>query len=156
MPPEQCRAAAFTLGGGEAHHALRVLRVREGERVMMLDGRGQELHCAVTGQKRDTLSLQIIERKTIPPPPCAITLLQAVPKGKIFESVIQKATELGTVRDLEKYGVADDRIYVSMERNMKCGVGFCGHCQFGPTFVCKDGPVFRYDLLAPLLRVREL
>ena len=34
---------------------------------------------------------------------------------------------------------------VSMERNMKCGVGLCGHCQLGPTFVCKDGPVFRYD-----------
>ena len=36
-------------------------------------------------------------------------------------------------------------IYLSMERNMKCAVGFCGHCQFGPVFVCQDGPVFRYD-----------
>jgi NAD(P)H-flavin reductase len=32
-----------------------------------------------------------------------------------------------------------------MERNMKCAVGFCGHCQLGPEFVCKDGPIFRYD-----------
>jgi NAD(P)H-flavin reductase len=42
-----------------------------------------------------------------------------------------------------------------MERNMKCAVGFCGHCQFGPTFVCKDGPVFRLDEIAPIFGVRE-
>ena len=42
-------------------------------------------------------------------------------------------------------------IWVSLERNMKCGVGLCGHCQFGPTFVCKDGPVFRFDRVAPAL-----
>ena len=46
--------------------------------------------------------------------------------------------------------------WISMERNMKCGVGFCGHCQFGPLFVCKDGPVFRYDRVASLLGVREV
>ena len=49
-----------------------------------------------------------------------------------------------TVRDLQKHGVALEDIYISMERNMKCAVGFCGHCQFGPTFICKEGPVFRY------------
>jgi len=43
-----------------------------------------------------------------------------------------------------------------MERNMKCGVGFCGHCQFGPLFICKDGPVFRYDQVASLLGIREV
>jgi len=42
-------------------------------------------------------------------------------------------------------GVAMDRIYLSIERNMKCAVGLCGHCQFGSEYVCKDGPVFRYD-----------
>ncbi len=51
--------------------------------------------------------------------------------------------------------VADDTIYLSMERNMKCAIGFCGHCQFGPVFVCKDGPVFRYDRLRDLLRLKE-
>jgi NAD(P)H-flavin reductase len=43
-----------------------------------------------------------------------------------------------------------------MERNMKCAVGFCGHCQFGPVFVCRDGPVFRYDRVRALLPVKEL
>jgi len=49
------------------------------------------------------------------------------------------------VRDLLTRGMAADRIYLSLERNMKCAVGFCGHCQFGPKFICKDGPVLRYD-----------
>jgi NAD(P)H-flavin reductase len=47
-----------------------------------------------------------------------------------------------TIAELEKLGVSQENIFISMERNMKCAVGFCGHCQFGPTFVCKDGPVF--------------
>ncbi len=52
-------------------------------------------------------------------------------------------------------GVRPERIFLSMERNMNCAVGLCGHCQFGPTFVCKDGPVFRYDLLEPFLSVED-
>ncbi len=50
-----------------------------------------------------------------------------------------------TVIELLKRGVKPENMYVSMERNMKCGVGFCGHCQLGGEFVCKDGPVFRFD-----------
>jgi NAD(P)H-flavin reductase len=46
------------------------------------------------------------------------------------------------VRELESRGVAQKDVYLSMERNMKCAVGFCGHCQLGPYFICKDGPVF--------------
>jgi NAD(P)H-flavin reductase len=61
-----------------------------------------------------------------------------------------------TISALADLGVTSDRIYVSMERNMRCAVGTCGHCQLGPWFVCRDGPVFRYDMLAPWLRVREL
>jgi len=57
---------------------------------------------------------------------------------------------------LRDAGVAADRIYLSMERNMKCAIGLCGHCQFGPDFICKDGPVMRYDRVAPILAVREI
>ena len=53
-------------------------------------------------------------------------------------------------------GMDADRIYLSMERNMKCAIGLCGHCQFGPTFVCKDGPVMRYDRIAGIFAVREI
>jgi NAD(P)H-flavin reductase len=63
---------------------------------------------------------------------------------------------LFTVRELERRGLIQPRVHVSLERNMKCGIGLCGHCQLGPTFVCKEGPVYRYDQVAPLLGVREL
>jgi NAD(P)H-flavin reductase len=53
-------------------------------------------------------------------------------------------------------GVPPRDVHVSMERNMQCGIGLCGHCQFGPTFVCKDGPVYRWSDIAPLLAVREI
>jgi NAD(P)H-flavin reductase len=59
-------------------------------------------------------------------------------------------------RELEDRGVRPESIYLSMERNMKCAVGFCGHCQLGPTFICKDGPVFPLPRIAPLWDVREL
>jgi NAD(P)H-flavin reductase len=60
------------------------------------------------------------------------------------------------VVELRNRGLGADQIFVSMERNMKCAVGFCGHCQFGPTFICKDGPVFPYSRIDALARVREL
>jgi NAD(P)H-flavin reductase len=57
---------------------------------------------------------------------------------------------------LRERGMAGTDIYVSMERNMKCAAGLCGHCQFGPLFICKDGPVFTYDRIAELMTVREI
>jgi len=57
---------------------------------------------------------------------------------------------------LRQRGLGTDRIFLSMERNMKCAIGFCGHCQFGPAFVCRDGPVFRFDRIAPFFNIREI
>lgn len=57
---------------------------------------------------------------------------------------------------LAKLGLADDQIYVSMERNMKCAIGRCGHCQYGGDFICKDGPVFTFDEISDRFRVRAL
>jgi NAD(P)H-flavin reductase len=61
-----------------------------------------------------------------------------------------------TASALTAAGVSGERIYLSMERNMKCAIGLCGHCQFGPDFVCKDGPVMPYDRIAAILALREL
>jgi NAD(P)H-flavin reductase len=58
-------------------------------------------------------------------------------------------------RDLTERGIPATDIWMTMERNMKCGIGLCGHCQFGPLFVCKDGPVFRYDQVSELYTVKE-
>ncbi len=52
--------------------------------------------------------------------------------------------------------IPPERMYLSLERNMKCGQGLCGHCQFGPFFICRDGPVFRFDALAPFFNVEDL
>jgi NAD(P)H-flavin reductase len=67
------------------------------------------------------------------------------------EAMIHATAELLLSRD-----VPAGRIQVSLERNMKCGVGHCGHCQLGPLLVCRDGPVVTYETAAPLLAVREL
>ena len=57
---------------------------------------------------------------------------------------------------LQDAGLEAESIYLSMERNMKCAVGFCGHCQFGPVFICRDGPVFRYDRIREFLALKEI
>jgi NAD(P)H-flavin reductase len=61
-----------------------------------------------------------------------------------------------TANALLPTGVRADAVFVSMERNMKCAAGLCGHCQFGPHFVCKDGPVFPYGRVRELMTVREI
>ncbi len=52
-------------------------------------------------------------------------------------------------------GIAKESIWISMERNMQCAVGQCGHCQLGPHFVCKQGPVFRFEAMEPYLKYRD-
>lgn len=61
-----------------------------------------------------------------------------------------------TVAALQNHGVPDAHMFVSMERNMHCAVGLCGHCQLGPEFICKDGPVFSFERIAPVFHAREL
>jgi 16S rRNA (uracil1498-N3)-methyltransferase len=100
LPPEQCRGSTFTLTDGEAHHAARVLRVQPGERVTVLDGAGGEFHCEVGAVTKREVPLRVLEKKVHSAPPWQITLLLAVPKGKIIESIIEKATELGARRIL--------------------------------------------------------
>jgi len=61
-----------------------------------------------------------------------------------------------TADALAALGIPAGRIRVSLERNMRCGAAWCGHCQFGPLLVCRDGPVVSYDRAAALMSVREL
>jgi NAD(P)H-flavin reductase len=61
-----------------------------------------------------------------------------------------------TAAALETAGVHPDCIFGSVERNMQCGIGRCGHCQLGPSLVCRDGPVYRWSELAHWLAIREL
>ncbi|MBI2939837.1 MAG: FAD/NAD(P)-binding protein [Chloroflexi bacterium] len=61
-----------------------------------------------------------------------------------------------TERELRQRGIPPERIYLSLERNMKCAIAMCGHCQYGPLFICKDGPVFPYSQIEFLFEVREI
>jgi anaerobic sulfite reductase subunit B len=61
-----------------------------------------------------------------------------------------------TIDALIARGVAPGMIQVSMERHMDCGIGLCGHCQLGPTLICRDGPVYVYPEIAPWMEAREL
>lgn len=82
----------------EAHHALDVLRLGVGDEVTTLDGRGKVRECLVSQCSRREVRLSLKSEVQAPPRPCAMSLIQAIPKGKTFETIIQKATELGATQ----------------------------------------------------------
>jgi 16S rRNA (uracil1498-N3)-methyltransferase len=98
LPPGSTQGDSLRLDGREAHHALHVLRLQRGELITVLDGVGNEFLCAVENSSRHAVTLSVSLKYFTPPLPCSITLLQAVPKGKIIENIIQKAVELGARR----------------------------------------------------------
>lgn len=98
LPPEQCQAGEILLAGREAHHGLRVLRLGRGDRVMVFDGIGHEYECEVIESKQPSIRLQVKQETFHPQAPCRLTLWQAIPKGKLMDAIVQKATELGVSR----------------------------------------------------------
>jgi len=98
LPPAACSGSTLSLDGREAHHALHVLRIRQGERVLVLDGAGREFTCELVEANRDSVGLAVRESRTVQALPWSLGLVQAIPKGKIIEAIIQKATELGVAR----------------------------------------------------------
>jgi 16S rRNA (uracil1498-N3)-methyltransferase len=114
LPPAQCETLPLLLTGREAHHGVHVLRIRAGEQVAVLDGVGHEFLCEVQDCGRDKIRLGVVEKKWVSPPPWQITLMQAVPKGKIIESIIQKATELGAARIVP---LLSERVVMHLDEN---------------------------------------
>jgi 16S rRNA (uracil1498-N3)-methyltransferase len=98
LPPEECQADELSLSGAEAHHARDVLRLGKGERVVVLDGVGHEYSAVVRAFAGDSIRLTVEEKRQHARFNGEITLLQAVPKGKIMDGIVQKATELGVFR----------------------------------------------------------
>jgi len=98
LPPEQCHGPELLLSGGEAHHAAHVLRIRRGDRALVLDGAGGEYVTEVQDLEHTRARLTVLEKRAVPPPARELTLLQAIPKGKLIESIVEKATELGAAR----------------------------------------------------------
>lgn len=95
LPPSERREGVLRLGGQEARHALRVLRLKPGDAAIVQDGAGHELFCEVETVSRHELSFRVTKRIFVPPPPCSLTLFVAIPRGKIIENIIQKSVELG-------------------------------------------------------------
>ncbi|HTQ52317.1 MAG TPA: RsmE family RNA methyltransferase [Candidatus Acidoferrales bacterium] len=138
LPPEKCTGDVLQLEGREAHHALHVLRVKRGEPVVVLDGAGHEFLCEIADASRAAMMLRVKQKDFIPPPSCQITLLQAVPRGKIIESIIQKSVELGAHRilplltervvthlaDQEKTQKLDKWQQVAVEAIKQCGAAW--------------------------------
>lgn len=98
LPPTQCSGDLIQLTDDEAHHATRVLRIQAGESVTVLDGVGHTLDCEVREVTKRSVTLSVKQKTFTPPLPCQITLLQAIPKAKAMDYIVQKATELGAAR----------------------------------------------------------
>jgi 16S rRNA (uracil1498-N3)-methyltransferase len=95
VEPRQSGNDVIELSEREAHHGANVLRLKEGERVVALDGQGSELCCTVRNVTKRGVTLAVYQRNTVAPLPYQLTLVQAIPKGKTMETIVQKAAELG-------------------------------------------------------------
>jgi 16S rRNA (uracil1498-N3)-methyltransferase len=118
LPPEACQADRLTLSERESHHATNVVRIRPRERVVVLNGAGDEFLCEVAEAERRAVTLKVIQKNAIRPLPYQITLAQAVPKGKTIELIIQKATELGAHRIVP---ILSERTVAHLEPDDKTG-----------------------------------
>jgi 16S rRNA (uracil1498-N3)-methyltransferase len=111
-PPAECTGDRITLRGTEAHHAAAVMRVRVGERVVVLDGAAHEYLCEVAEVGRQEVPLEVRQKNPLPLPACHLTLIQALTKPKSMDMILQKAVELGVRRLLT---VASERSVTQLE-----------------------------------------
>jgi 16S rRNA (uracil1498-N3)-methyltransferase len=110
LAPENWESA--TLDESESHHCLNVLRLEIGDRATVFDGQGREASALIDSKNGSRVVLKISAPAKTPPPPCAITLAQAVPKGKNMDLIVQKAGELGATRVVP---LLSDRTIVQLE-----------------------------------------
>lgn len=98
VPPELSRGEVFELPEREARHATQVLRLEAGDELTVLDGASGVMECVVEATTKRSVRVTVRKRDQRAPLPCPITLVQAIPKGPAFETIVQKATELGAAR----------------------------------------------------------
>jgi anaerobic sulfite reductase subunit B len=149
---------------GVVHELLR-RRADFGEAVVLYGGRTPDdlLYTDELERWRETLQVDVTVDAAAPGWDGKVGFVAKLVGSARFDAAAATAFVCGpeimmrtSAEALVERGVPADRIYASMERNMQCGVGLCGHCQLGPTLICRDGPVYRWDELEPLLEVREL
>ena len=98
LPPNEWNSASPALDEGESHHVLDVLRFSKGDHVTVFDGEGGEARADIVAVEGEKVGLRIGPKTQSQPLSCAITLAQAIPKGKHMDFIVQKATELGAAR----------------------------------------------------------
>ena len=98
LPPNEWNALSPVLDEGESHHVLDVLRFGPGDHVTVFDGEGGEARADIVAVDAGKIQLRIGPKASSQPLACAITLAQAIPKGKHMDLIVQKATELGAAR----------------------------------------------------------
>ncbi len=96
LSPESWDSAA--LDREESHHCTNVLRLGVGEKIAVFDGRGREASAVIDSAASGRVALKLLATSSTPATPCAITLAQAVAKGKNMDLIVQKAVELGAAR----------------------------------------------------------
>jgi 16S rRNA (uracil1498-N3)-methyltransferase len=114
IPPNQTDASVLSLPEREAHHARHVLRVQTGQSILLLDGQGTQWLCQITALGRHSVEVTRLKKETLPAPPWQITLVQAIPKTKSMEWIVQKATELGAARIVP---LLTERVSVKIDPN---------------------------------------
>ena len=153
LPRERGHDSKLMLTGREAHHGLRVLRVRQGEKVGVMDGEGHRSLCEVENLTRDAIHLRVLEKAYVEPLPYRITLVQAIPKGKLFDAIVQKATELGVYRIVPLLServvmqLDDDKSEIKVEHWRTVAVEAIKQCG-SPWLPLVEDPISVSDLVA--------
>ena len=111
VSPANWDTRALALTGSEAHHARDVLRMKVGEKLVLFNGRGQEVTAEIAELGRDEIALRKLHEAETPPLRCRIVLGQAIPKGKNMELIVQKAVEIGAA---EIATIVSDRTVVQI------------------------------------------
>jgi 16S rRNA (uracil1498-N3)-methyltransferase len=116
--PERCEGSLIELDEYESQHLAQVLRTRVGEAVTVLNGHGGIFECEVEKIAKRSVRLAVRTKKQVPPLPYSLSLVQAIPKGKVMEWIVQKATELGAKRILP---IITERTVVEIEKGSASG-----------------------------------
>ena len=135
ISPENWNPGVLSLRGPEAHHARDVLRMKQGDRAVVFNGRGREITAEIVDLAKDEVHLRKLHESEMAPLRCRITLGQAIPKGKNMDLIVQKAVEIGageiapliserTIVDLDKKEAEQKREkwqQIAVEAAKQCG-----------------------------------
>ena len=113
ISPQNWNPDELILTGSEAHHARDVLRLKSGGRIVVFNGRGREITAEVVDLKKSAVSLRKLHESETAPLRCRIALVQAIPKGKNMELIVQKAVELGAT---EIFPIISERTIVDLDQ----------------------------------------